>query len=275
MEKQKIRTTLFRLLIILLMAGMAQDVSAQRRVSRSGQRNDQKGSARTTLKKDKIVKQSGKKMVRENRIPKSDRTKARYSKNEQRKKDYRNTKNIRKDRIPGSDRTKTRYSKKDNRKNLYRDSKKEGKSYKRNKKHAYKHQDKKRQYPAKKSWHRKHYRKPAWLDYHRPGYHYPRIGMHVSVLPHGYFSLRIGNFRFYAYRGVYYRYDPLLRIYVVVNKPRIETWSTSATWDRITLVDGSTIEGVYRYTDNDMVIFAVGDALLEIPMSEITLLSLA
>jgi hypothetical protein len=99
--------------------------------------------------------------------------------------------------------------------------------------------------------------------------------MHVSILPRGYFSLQIGNFRFYAYRGVYYRYDPALRVYVVVHKPRIETWYTAATWDTVTLVDGSTIEGVYRYTENDIVFFEVGDALLEIPMSEIRLLSLA
>jgi len=295
MEKQKIRTTLFRLLIIILMAGMVQDALAQRKVLRSGQRNDQKRSARTTLKKDKIVKQSGKQTVRKSRIPKSGHTKAGYSKNEQRKRGYQDSKKVRKDRIPRTDRKTTRYTKKDNRKNLYRDSKKAGKSYNRDRKHkskyrdskknersykkdnkhAFKHRVKKRHYPSKKKWHHNHYRKPAWVDYHRPGYRYPRIGMHVSILPHGYFSLQIGHFRFYAYRGVYYCYDPALRVYVVVNKPRIETWYTSVTWDRIIFVDGSTIEGAYLYTDNDMVIFEVGDALLEIPMSEIKLLSLA
>jgi len=244
MEMQKIRNTLFRLLIIILMAVMAQDALAQRTVLRSGQRSDQKRSARTTLKKDKIVKQSGKKTVRKNRTSRSVRPNATYSKNEHRKKDHRNFK-------------------------------KDYKANKRDKKHAYKHREKKRHYPTKKTWHRRHYRKPAWVDYHRPGYGYPRIGMHVSVLPHGFFSFQIGKFRFYAYRGVYYCYDPALRVYVVVNKPRIETWYTSATWDSITLVDGSTIEGVYRYSDNDMVIFEVGDALLEIPMSEIKLLSLS
>jgi hypothetical protein len=43
----------------------------------------------------------------------------------------------------------------------------------------------------------------------------------------------------------------------------------------ITLVDGSTIEGVYLYTDNDIVFFEVGDALLEIPMNEIKILTLS
>jgi hypothetical protein len=95
------------------------------------------------------------------------------------------------------------------------------------------------------------------------------------MLPNGYFSIKINKIRFYAYRGVYYCYDPALRVYVVVNKPRIEFPYTSTTWDMITLVDGSTIEGVYLYTDNDIVFFEVGDALLEIPMNEIKILTLS
>jgi hypothetical protein len=244
MDKHKIKTSLFGLLIILLLAGMVQDAAAQRTVLRRGQDSDQKRSAPATLKRDKIVKQSAKKTVRKNRETTSVRTKAAYSKNENRKKDQ-------------------------------RDFKDDYKSDKRDQKHAYKQQNTKSHSPTKKTWNRRYYRKPAWVDYHRPGYRYPRIGMHVSVLPHGFFSLQIGNFRFYTYRGVYYRYDPLLRVYVVVNKPRIEILYTAAAWDRITLVDGSTIEGVYRYTDNDMVVFEVGDALLEIPMSEIRILSLS
>lgn len=244
MDMQKIRTTLFRLLIIFLLAGIAQDALAQRTVLRRGQSSDQKRSAPTALKRDKIVKQSGKKTVRENRETKSVRTKTTYSKKENRKKDQ-------------------------------RDFKDDYKSNKRDQKHAYKQRSMKSHYPTNKTWNSRYYRKPAWVDYHRPGYRYPRIGMHVSMLPHGFFSLQIGKFRFYTCRGVYYRYDPLLRVYVVVNKPRIEILYTAASWDRITLVDGSTIEGVYRYTDNDMVIFEVGDALLEIPMSEISILSLS
>jgi len=196
------------------------------------------------LKKDKTVKKSGKETVRKNRPTKSVRTKATYSENENRKKDK-------------------------------RDFKAEGRSNKSDKRHDYLQRRPEREYQAHKTWNRGYYRKPAWVDYHRPGFRYPRIGMHVSVLPHGFFSLQIGNFRFYTYRGVYYRYDPLLRVYVVVNKPSIETWYTASTWDRITLLDGSTIEGIYRYTDNDMVIFEVGDALLEIPMSEIRILALS
>ena len=67
----------------------------------------------------------------------------------------------------------------------------------------------------------------------------------------------------------------MLRVYIVIDKPRIETWDSSVTWDSITLMDGSTIEGIYLYSDNDIVYFEVGNALLEIPMSEIKILSLA
>jgi len=275
MEMQKIKNTLLGLLITGLLVGTAQDILAQRTVIRGERRSNEKRTARTTFKKDKIVKQSGNMTTRKNRTPKSDHTKARYSKNEQRKKGYQGSKNVRKDRISRSDRTKARYFKNEPRKQNQRDFRKDNKSYNRNKKHAYKHRNKKRYYPAKKKWYHRHYRKPAWVDYHRPGYRYPRVGMHVSVLPHGFLSFRIGNFRFYAYRGVYYHYNPALRVFVVVNKPRIETLYTSVTWDRITLVDGSTIEGVYLYSDNDMVFFEVGDALLEIPMSEIKLLDFA
>jgi hypothetical protein len=264
MKMQKTRNTFFGLLIIGLLAGIAQDALAQRTVLRSERRSDKKRSARTMLQKDKIVKQSGKQTVRKNRTSKSVRSKAMYSKNENRKKVYRDSKK------------EGRSYKRDGRQAYTdRDSKKDKRSYKKDRKHAYKHRDKKRHYPTKKTWHRSHYRKPVWVDYHRPGYRYPRIGMRASVLPHGFISFRIGKLGFYVYRGVYYSYDPALRVYVVVNKPRIEFWYTSVTWDRITLVDGSTIEGVYRYSDNNMVIFEVGDALLEIPMSEIKILSLS
>lgn len=244
MEMQKIRNTLFGLLIVGLLVGMAQDALAQRTVTRSERRSDAKRPARTTIKKDKIVKQSPKQTVRKSRTTKSVRAKATYSRNENRKKQY-------------------------------RDSKKDRKSFERDRNHAYKHQDNKHHNHTKKTWHSGHYRKPTWVDYHRPGYRYPKIGMYVSVLPYGHISFVIGKLRFYVHRGVYYRYDPALRVYIVVNKPRIETWYTSATWDRIILMDGSTIEGVYRYSDNDMVFFEVGDALLEIPMSEIKILSLS
>jgi hypothetical protein len=275
MELKKISNTIFGLMIVGLLTGIAHDALAQRTIGRSERRSDGKRPARTMVKKDKITKRSGKQIVRKDHASKSVRSKEIYSKKQNRKNNYRDSQKVRKNYASKPIRSKTMYSKKGNRKKDYRDSRKHRNSYNKDRKHFYNHRSKKHYYPRKKTWQRRHYRKPVWRDYYRPAYRYPRIGMHVSVLPHGFFSFRIGKLRFYAYRGVYYSWDPALRVYVVVNKPLIETRYTSATWDSITLMDGSTIEGIYRYIENDILFFEVGDALLEIPMSEIKLLSLA
>jgi len=244
MERQKTRNTLFGLLIIGLLAVTAQDALAQRPVANGERRNDAKRPARTMIKKDKMVKESPRQTVRKKHKSKPVRAERAYSKNDNRRKHYRN-------------------------------SKRDRRSYKGNRTHAYKVRDRRQHFPVKRAWYSGHNRRPSWVDYHRPGYRYPKVGMHVSVLPHGYISLAIGNLRFYARGGVYYRYDPMRRVYFVVTKPRFETRYTSATWDRIVLMDGSTIEGVYNYSDNDIVFFDVGDAQLEIPMSEIKVLYLS
>jgi hypothetical protein len=140
---------------------------------------------------------------------------------------------------------------------------------------------KKRPEPAKlknKSYHKKsysnmHYHKPSWVDHYKRYHHFHKIGTRFNFLPHGYITFRIGNFRFFAYQGTYYRYDPVYRNYIVIEKPVIESNYTSSQWDRITLNDGSTIEGIYISGDSEKVVFEVGDALLEIPQSEIQLLT--
>jgi len=256
MEKHHFKNILMGLLTIVLLAGPAETVFAQRNKLQSQRRSDSKPVSRTIVKEKKHIKSksntSARKGVRKNST--------KHEKSYTKKKTNKSNKN---------------YSKNDNhsRKKDYRDSRKTRKSYTRDKNHAYKHNRPNRHYSNKKTWYRDHYRKPSWVDYRPHRYHYPRIGLHVSALPHGYISFRIGKLRFYSYHGVYYRYDPVMRVYVVINKPRIETWYTSTQWDRITLMDGSTIEGVYRYGDNEKVLFEVGDAMLEIPMSEIKVLT--
>lgn len=237
---QKIKNSLVGLLVIGLLAGMGDDALAQRTAARG----EAKRPERTKTEKGKTAKQSSRQTVRKDRKAKSVQTEARYSRNENRGKQY-------------------------------RDAKRDRKSYKREKNQAYRQQGWKHHFPVKRTWNRGHYGRAAWLDYRRPGYRYPRIGLHVSVLPYGHIAFAIGNLRFYTYGGVYYRYDPALRVYVVVNKPMIETRYTSANWDRIIMMDSSTIEGVYHYSDNDKVFFEVGNALLEIPMSEIKVLYLS
>lgn len=242
MDTHTIRNTVFGMLIFALLAGTAQDATAQRPAKRGERHIDKKRTEQTAVRRDRIKKQADRQTVRKDRASKPARSKANYTKPKNRKQDYRE------------------YDRK-------------RKSYTPDRGQSYKNRYYKRHHPSRKTWHRKGYRRPVWSDYRRPGYYYPRIGMHVSLLPRGYFSFRIGNLRFYSYQGVYYRYNPALRVYVVVNKPPIKTTYTSATWDRITLMDGSTIEGVYLYTENDIVMFEVGDALLEIPVSEIRILA--
>jgi hypothetical protein len=242
MESHTIRNTFFGLLIFALLAGTAQEAMAQRPAKRGERHIDKKRSEQTAVRTDRIKKPADRQTVRNDRSSKPARSTANYAKPKNRKQDYREYNRKRKSYIPDRG-------------------------------HTYKDRYNKRHHPSKKTWHRNDYRKPMWSDYRRPGFYYPRIGMRVSLLPRGYFSFRIGNLRFYSYRGVYYRYNPALRVYVVVNKPHIETRYTYANWDRITLMDGSTIEGVYLYTENDIVMFEVGDALLEIPVSEIRILA--
>lgn len=120
-----------------------------------------------------------------------------------------------------------------------------------------------------KNWYKKKYRKPSWVDFHDRWFHYPKIGSWIRVLPTGFISFRINDYRYFYYRGAYYEYDPVFNVYIVIRKPDIRITYTSIKWDRITLVDGSVIEGAYLYGDNEVVVFEVGNAELEIPQGEI------
>jgi len=66
--------------------------------------------------------------------------------------------------------------------------------------------------------------------YYREGYFYDRrpdgvvkieapIGARVTVIPSGYKVIRLHRVRYYVFAGVYYRFLPSSRIYVVVKAP--------------------------------------------------------
>ena len=116
MELKKIRNTFFGLLIIGLLAGIAQDALAQRTIGRSERRSDEKRPARTMVKKDKITKRSGKQIVRKDHASRSVRSKAIYSKKQNRKNNYRDSQKVRKNYASKPIRSKAMYSKKGNRK---------------------------------------------------------------------------------------------------------------------------------------------------------------
>ena len=138
MEKQKIRRSLFGLFMIVMLSGVAQEALAQGTVKR----NDVKRPERSTVKKEKEVKQSPRRTVRKSQTSKPTRVKEAYSRNE-------------------------------NRKRPYRDSNRSGKSYERNRDNAYKYRDTRHHIPTQRIRHHGPYRRPGWVDYHRSGYRYP------------------------------------------------------------------------------------------------------
>jgi hypothetical protein len=247
-----IKNSFYWILTLVLLSGPAHDVFAQRTRAASGHRSSEKRITHKKVEKKKDVRRDLKKNVEKN---------IRHFVNKN------IMKNVHRDRN------------KDLRKNPQRKDSGKNVSHRIHKNRTfnkgYKQSTLKNRFYNRKSFGRKHYRKPSWLDYHKRYHNYPRIGTHFSYLPRGYISFRIGSFRFFAYQGAYYRYDPTYRSYVVIEKPVIESTYTSTVWDRITLVDGSTIEGVYISGDMDKVVFEVGDALLEIPRSEIKVLAFA
>jgi len=69
------------------------------------------------------------------------------------------------------------------------------------------------------------------------------IGARVRVLPPGYITLQIGGGTFFSFYGTYYRFDPRLREYVVVEPPPGVT--PPQDLDRLNLANGSVVEGTY------------------------------
>ncbi|HEX2867039.1 MAG TPA: DUF6515 family protein [Ignavibacteriales bacterium] len=67
--------------------------------------------------------------------------------------------------------------------------------------------------------------------FYRDGYFFDRgprgytrvvapIGARVVFLPRGYEIVRIGRERYYVFGGVYYRYLPREKVYIIVERPR-------------------------------------------------------
>jgi len=66
--------------------------------------------------------------------------------------------------------------------------------------------------------------------FYREGYFYDRgskgyvkvvapIGARITLLPHGYKIVRVHRLRYYLFGGVYYRFYPREKVYVVVKAP--------------------------------------------------------
>ena len=84
----------------------------------------------------------------------------------------------------------------------------------------------------------------AWGHGHDRGYnhghyyHHPGLGVHVSLLPHGCFTIRLGGGRYYYYDGVYY--TRVERDYVVIAPPTGAVVSTIPDHYQTVVINGVT-----------------------------------
>lgn len=113
--------------------------------------------------------------------------------------------------------------------------------------------------------------------YHHKGIFYKRrssgfvvvrapIGAEIPILPAGYVTIRIGGVAYYHYYATYYRYDPVKKAYIVIEKPES---AEEAAFDRVHLVDGSTLEGVYMSGTQSIIQFEAAGEIMEIPIEEV------
>lgn len=98
------------------------------------------------------------------------------------------------------------------------------------------------------------------------------IGARVSILPPGYLSVRIGGLMFYHYYDTYYRYDPVDKVYIVIEKPEVVQ---ANTMDVITLVNGDILEGIYLGGTRSTVQIEIDGEINEIAVEEIVSISFA
>ena len=249
MNAKQINSLIFKLMILMFLAGTVQDAFSQRVRIDPGKRNgNKKPQVQKVERKEKNNRREHKKFSTEKQRRKKNNQDQSFSR-----------------RRDGNSKKKFR-----NKNGNYKNHKK---SYERQKHYKKPWRGSTNPYSYKSpKWYKKNYRKPSWMNFHHRNYHYPRIGSWVNMLPRGFISFRINDYRYFYYRGVYYEYDPVFNVYIVIRKPDIRATYTSLKWDRITLLDGSVIEGVYLHGDSEVVVFEVGNAELEIPQSEIKLI---
>ncbi len=94
------------------------------------------------------------------------------------------------------------------------------------------------------------------------------VGARITVLPRLAVRLEIGGVPHWHYYGTYYRYDRAKRVYVVVEKPEEEPVE-ELTADKIVLVDGDILYGLYKGGDENTIKFENNGEILEIPIVDV------
>jgi len=124
----------------------------------------------------------------------------------------------------------------------------------------------------------------------------PPLGMRVTQLPPGAVIVYYGDIPYYYYYGVFYLYDPFFEAYVIVEKPSNVIYSDSDEtvvvvvsdeelseavdfptpgFDRLVLIDGSSVEGTYLGGTATSIMMQVGGDTLNIAISKIVKIELA
>lgn len=119
-----------------------------------------------------------------------------------------------------------------------------------------------------------HYHKGVFYKKSRAGFVAVRspIGARIGMLPMGYLTVRTGGVMYYHYYDTYYRYDPVHKVYIVIEKPEEVH---SSTMDEIALVNGDILEGLYLGGTRSTVQIEIDREIMEIPVEEIISITFA
>ena len=101
------------------------------------------------------------------------------------------------------------------------------------------------------------------------------VGARIKALPAGYVTILVRKKPYYYYYGTYYVYHPDEEAYVVVESPDSENGEEENLFDKITLIDGRSLEGIYLGRTVSMIQFEVAADIMEFPTSEIITITFA
>jgi hypothetical protein len=97
----------------------------------------------------------------------------------------------------------------------------------------------------------------------------------ITVLPAGYVTVHVGKVPYYYYYGTYYVYDPDEKVYIVTEPPDEAEAVEVLALDKITLADGTTLEGIYMGGTKNIVQFEVEEKIQDILVEEIISITFA
>lgn len=113
------------------------------------------------------------------------------------------------------------------------------------------------------------------------------IGFHVPRLPYGVNLVYVNGRTYYYYYDTYYAYDCGSNVYIVVDPPQgvdenedgdpdeVSANLPTPGYDRIILIGGSSVEGVFLGGDSQTVDLGVGSDTLHINLTEVVRIDFA